>query len=69
MENKDKNQEKENGSRVDFRVFLMWVAIIGLIIFLLMRTPEGEKNSAMQLPVRELVDYASKGEVQSLELK
>lgn len=69
MDNKDKNKEKESGSRVDFRVFLMWVAIIGVVVFLLMRTPEGEKNSAMELPVRELVDYAAKGEVQSLELK
>ncbi len=68
MEDKDK-KEKKNESRVDFRILAMWLAIIGVIAFLLMKTPEGESASAMQLPVRELVDYAEKGEVESVELK
>ena len=68
MEDKDK-KEKKNESRVDFRILAMWIAIIGVIAFLLMKTPEGESASAMQLPVRELVDYAEKGEVESVELK
>lgn len=68
MEDKDK-KEKKNESRVDFRILAMWLAIIGVIAFLLMKTPEGESASAMQLPVRELVGYAEKGEVESVELK
>lgn len=69
MNNQDNNKEKNNESRFDFRVFVMWLAIIGVVAFLLFKTPQGENSSAMQLPVLELVDYAKKGEVQSIELK
>ncbi len=65
MENKNKN----SASPMNFKVLVLWLAILALIALILVKTPSGEENAQMEIPVRQLVEHAKAGEIEKLEAK
>lgn len=62
------NDRKPPEKRTDFRVFLMWAAIIAVLTGLLLYTPGG-KSPARELTVAQVLEFARQGNVSELTLK
>lgn len=64
----DKPNETQPGRRTDFRVFLMWAAIIAVLAGLLLYTPNG-KEPARELTVAQVLEFAKQKSIGTLTLK
>ncbi|MCD8298953.1 MAG: ATP-dependent zinc metalloprotease FtsH [Opitutae bacterium] len=69
MNNKDSNNKKNSTSRLDVRVLVVWLAIICAISLLLLKTPAGEEEMAMEIPMSQLLKHAEAGEIEKVEVK
>jgi len=64
----NQNDNKKPASRMDFRVLLMWFAIIAVLSGLLMFTPGG-KAPARELTMSQVLDFAKQNSIGSITLK
>lgn len=63
----EENKQPEKKGRIDFKVLIMWIAIICVIGMLLFNTPRGE-GAGMDFTIREVIVQAQNGAVTEAEI-